>query len=284
MDHNAFEKEIQGLIDSFSGVAAVAAEDLDTKEAFAWNEDRIITPASTIKLPVLCAAYYWAERGEVDLDSRIPIKAADRVGGNGVLYELAEGLAPTLRDLMTLMIVISDNMATNLVMEAVGTDRIKVFLEASGLGEIRAERKMLDPAGMKAGLVNCVTAGGLGRLLRGLAEETLLSPEHCREALDILLRQQCNNKMPVKVIDRWDLVFKKNEIKIAHKTGDMPGIEHDIGIVFTPRSKFVLVLLTEEGDNEAAIELVQELARRFVDYYDGTKEAINDSTAGEVLV
>ena len=81
----------------------------------------------------------------VSLDQRIAVREKDRVGGNGLLFEFGEGLEPTLLDLMTIMIVISDNMATNLVMEAVGIDRIREFLELSGLGVIRAERKMLDP-------------------------------------------------------------------------------------------------------------------------------------------
>lgn len=269
MNHDSFAEVLEKKARQFDGHLSIVSENLDTGERFALNENRIVTPASTIKLPILCAAYYWAEQGAVNLDDRIAITAEDRVGGNGVLFEFAEGLRPTLRDLMVLMIVISDNMATNMVMTAVGAHRIKAFLEAKGLlGPIRAERKMLDPVGMKQGLVNCVTADALAAILKGLANETLLSPDHCREALGILLRQQCNNKMPVKVIDRWDLIFKKNDVKIAHKTGDMPGIEHDIGIVYTPSNKFVLVLLTEEGDNEQAIELVSDLTKDFVDYYD----------------
>ncbi len=267
MEREELCRIIERRMQALPGKIAVVARNPDTGEEFAWNGDQLFTPASTIKLPILCAAYYWAEKGVLSLEGRIMVREKDRVGGNGVLFEFAEGLEPKLRDLMTLMIVVSDNMATNLVMEAVGTERIKGFLEKKGLGVIRAERKMLDPQGMKKGLVNCVTAGALAEILEGLARETLLDPEDCRDAVNILLRQQCNNKMPVKVIDRWDLIFKRNEVKIAHKTGDMPGIEHDIGIVYLPRTKFVLVCLTEDVENEKAIGFISEVTGDFVEYF-----------------
>ena len=271
MQREEFSKKITELLAGLPGKTAVAAKDLTDGESFAWRDTELFTPASTIKLPILCAAYDAARRGLVSLEQRIPVKAIDRVGGNGVLFEFAEGLMPTLHDLMTLMIVISDNMATNLVMDAVGTGEIRSFLESRDLGEIRAERRMLDPEGMRRGLVNCVTAKSLARLLEGLVNETLLEPEDCQDAVSILLRQQCNNKMPVEVIDRWDLIFQRSDIKIAHKTGDMPGIEHDAGLVFLPNTTFVLVCLTENVENEAAIRLISRITKEFTDYF-GQKE------------
>lgn len=267
MERSQFIRLIEAKLAALPGKTALVARNLDTGESFAWREEEIFTPASTIKLPILCAAYYWARQGVVSLDQRIAVREKDRVGGNGLLFEFGEGLEPTLLDLMTIMIVISDNMATNLVMEAVGIDRIREFLELSGLGVIRAERKMLDPEGLKRGLVNCVTARALADILEGLAKGALLDPEDCRGAVEILLRQQCNNKMPTLVIDRWDLIFKRNKIRIAHKTGDMPGIEHDVGIVFLPDSRFVLVCLTEEVDNEKAIEWIAGITKDFVEYF-----------------
>ena len=306
MSHEAFREFVEKKTGSISGKVSVVAENILTGEAFAWNESAAFNPASTIKLPILCAAYHWAQKGQLDLNGHIALKASDKAGGFGILSELGEGLQLTLRDLMKLMIVISDNTATNMVIEAVGIGRIKTFLEEHGLGEIRAERKMFDYDAIKKGFNNVVTGRSLAKNLKGLARGTLLAPEYCKEALDILLRQQCNNKMPAKIIDCRDLLTRQGPInnpaassgvcclgkvsdsgfntqdsaasrgvlnpsqtiKIAHKTGEMQGVEHDIGIVYTPRSEFLFVFLAEDVNNKAAIELVQDLTQDFVNYFD----------------
>lgn len=268
MQRTELENLVAGKISELKGKVSIYAKNLISQEVFGWNEDEVVmSPASTIKLPILCAAYAAAKKGNVSLGQRVPLLNKDRVGGNGILTELAEGLQPTLHDLMTLMIIISDNMATNLVMETVGTECIQAFLEEKQLNVIRAERKMLDPVGMSKGLVNCVTARSLGLILEGLDNKTLLEPADCEDAISILLRQQYNTKMPSKVIDRWDLIFKKADIQIAHKTGDMPETEHDIGIVYMPKTKFVLAVLTEKVNNAEAIEFIGAITREFVQYF-----------------
>lgn len=268
MDRNELIKKVEDRIAAIEGSISIVAKDLNGSDEFAWNEDAVIySPASTIKLPILCAAYYWARKGVISLNQKVVVREKDRVGGCGILFEFDEGLTPTLHDLMRIMIAISDNMATNLVMETVGRERIRQFLEVAGLGVIRAERKMLDPEGMKLGQINCVTAKALAEILEGLVNRTLLDPRDCEDAISILLSQQINTKLPAKVIERWDLVFDRSAIKIAHKTGDMPGVEHDVGIVFMPNTKFVLVVMTENIDNDLAIEFISDTAKYFVDYF-----------------
>ena len=100
MEREEFWARIRKQIAGFDGEVALAAENLNSGERFDWQSERLFPPASTIKLPILCAAYYWARRGGTPLNTRIPVKAADRVGGNGVLAEFDEGLMPTLHDLM----------------------------------------------------------------------------------------------------------------------------------------------------------------------------------------
>lgn len=268
MNRNELIKKIENRIATANGTISIVAKNLDSLESFAWNENIVFySPASTIKLPILCAAYYWARKGVISLDQKVTVHEKDRVGGCGVLFEFDEGLTPTLHDLMRIMIVVSDNMATNLVMETVGKNRIQQFLVETGLDAIRAERKMLDPEGMRLGQINCVTARALAEILEGLANHTLLDPQDCEDAIEILLRQQINTKLPAKVIERWDLVFNRSTIRIAHKTGDMPEVEHDIGIIFMPNTKFVLAVLTENIDNDLAIEFISDTAKDFVDYF-----------------
>ena len=104
---------------------------------------------------------------------------------------------------------------------------------------------MMDTAAMAAGIENEAAAGDVTELLKGLANGTLLSQEHCRDALDILSRQQINHKLPRKLWKPYDHDFEREEIKIAHKTGDMPGLEHDAGVFTGPGYSFVLTVMTQ---------------------------------------
>jgi len=121
--HDALRK----LDQEFSGTLAVAARGLAgqpaRRPAIAYRAGETFPAASVIKLPILVEAYRQVDEGRLDLSERIPLRAEDRVGGSGVLKELEPGAALTLRDLLTLMIVVSDNTATNMVIDRVGWRR-----------------------------------------------------------------------------------------------------------------------------------------------------------------
>ncbi len=254
------------------GKSAVFAENLETGEQFAWNGDEIFPSASIIKLPILCTAYAMSESGELSLSDRITVTDAARTGGDGVMRLMQNGLSPTLHDLMTLMIVLSDNMATNMVVDAVTPQRIHEFLESRGLTGIRWRRKMMDAAAMAAGIENEAAARDVLELLKGLAKGTLLSPPHCKDAVDILTRQQINHKFPRRLWKPYDHDFEREEIKIAHKTGDMPGLEHDAGIFTGPGFSFVLTVMTLGPRNpEQSVkqwDFIAAVAEQFVRYWD----------------
>lgn len=261
------ENAINDLVGQLPGTVGYVAKSIKTNETFSLNEDRVFVPASTIKLPILCAAYDFARRGKVSLDQEIPVRREDKVGGNGVLKDLRDGLTMTLKDLMILMIIISDNTATNLVIDALGIDDINDYFQEKGLLETKVERKMLDAEAKARGLENYISPRDLATVLEGLARKTLLHPEDCDDAIDVLLRQQVNTKMPLKLADRFEYIFNEFPIRVAHKTGDLMGIEHDVGIVFTPKDEIVLVILTEETDNKKGIEFVADLSKLIVDYF-----------------
>lgn len=272
MTESAFMDRIGALRFSLPGKSAIAAVNLMTGDTFAWNGGEIFPSASIIKLPILCTAYAMAESGELSLSDRIEVTDAARTGGDGVTRLMQPGLCPTLHDLMTLMIVLSDNMATNMVVDAVTPQRIHEFLESRGLTRIRWRRKMMDAAAMAAGIENEAAAGDVTELLKGLANGTLLSQEHCKDALDILSRQQINHKLPRRLWKPYDHDFEREEIKIAHKTGDMPGLEHDAGVFTAPGFSFVLTVMTlgprEPQQSVKQWEFIGSVAEEFVRYWD----------------
>lgn len=234
----------------YTGTAALVVEDLSGARLYAHAADRVFPAASTIKVPLLIRALQRVQAGELDLDARTVMRAEDRVGGSGVLHELAPGLAPSLLDLLTLMIVVSDNTATNLVIGAVGEGDLNGWLAEHGLANTHLIGRLQLPehlrsAAQRRGERNRTSARDQARLLGGLARGEWLGPALTGLALDILGRQQFLDLLGRHLPRDPDgeLIYK-----VASKSGELRGVHHDVGIVWTPRP-LVVALLSEGGQD-----------------------------------
>lgn len=250
MDTLKLEEEIVNLCSRVSGSKSVIVENMKTGEKIEINRNEIFPAASLIKLPILLTLFAMAEKGQIDPDTRVEMTKDCRVGGFGVLKDLENGLKPTIRDLAVLMITLSDNIATNLLIDMMGMPEINCEIKSLGLSNTVLRRKMMDAEAKEAGLDNDTSAEDIRRILK----EVLKSPFK-EEILDILFRQQCNNKLPV---------FMGEEIRFAHKTGDLPGVEHDAGIICANGEEIIAVVLTKDlADNKEGIWLNQEIGKLF---------------------
>ncbi|WP_294143604.1 serine hydrolase [uncultured Clostridium sp.] len=248
MDAVKLEKEIINLCSRVSGSKSVIVENMRTGEKIEINRNEIFPAASLIKLPILLTLFSMAEKGQIVLETRVEVTKDCHVGGFGVLKDLENGLNPTLRDLAVLMITLSDNVATNLLIDMIGMPEINCEITSLGLNDTALRRKMMDAEAKEAGLDNDTSAADIRRILKAV----LKSPFR-EEILDILFRQQCNNKLPV---------FMGEEIRFAHKTGDLPGVEHDAGIICANGEEIIVVVLTKDlADNKEGIWLNQEIGK-----------------------
>ncbi|HHY36864.1 MAG TPA: serine hydrolase [Firmicutes bacterium] len=229
------ERQILELLGTLEGEVGLYLEDLATGETFTVNPDRVFPSASVIKIPILAALFALAEEGKVDLAGEITIKPENRVGGCGVLSELNPGLKPTVLDVATLMIIQSDNAATNELIDLVGMDRVNGFAGELGLEQTRLQRKMMDSEAVKQGRDNFTSPRDIGRLLRLLVEGKVVSREASAKMLDIMKRQQLRNKLPALLPE---------DVIIAHKTGDLNRLEHDVGVFFLPEHTYILAIFT----------------------------------------
>jgi beta-lactamase class A len=134
------EEQVAGLVEAFRGQMGVAAIDLRSGQTIAVNADARFPTASTIKTAVMLEAWHQAADGLLPLDTVIPLRADHKVGGSGVLRGLHDGLALTVADLIHLMIILSDNTATNMLIERIGTAKVDARLEAYGLKETKLFR------------------------------------------------------------------------------------------------------------------------------------------------
>ena len=239
-----------------SGHVAMYYRPLDGGCARMYNEMLPVRAASVIKIPIMVEAFRQFEAGELDPGEQHVLRAEEKMPSCGALNRMHDGLEVTMRDLVELMIVLSDNSATNILIDRLGIPRVNETLAELGIKNTVLRRKLFDAAGHAAGIENTVCAKEIGILLEKMYRGELISPEASAEMLEILRNQKLNGKMP--------FYLKPRGIACAHKTGEDDGITHDVGIVYA-RKPFVLCMLSEETEVPAFERLIQEIARELAD-------------------
>lgn len=227
--------------------------DLASGRSWGWNADNDFPAASVIKIPILLAVYREAQRGNVQLDTRLEVLFQHHVGGAGVLFELHDGITVTIEDLCRLMIVVSDNVASNLLLELVGAPSVQALMDEFGMGKTVLGRKFMDPP--RPGADNRTSAWDMGRCLQALQRGEILDKTHTNSALAILRRQQYREKIPLLL---------PPELPIAHKTGELDGVRHDVGLVEVPGRPYVLSLLTQKGGPAYEVDLALARISRMI--------------------
>ena len=225
-------------------------------EATGFNEDLPLVAASVVKVPVMVEAFRQFRAGLLDPDEQVTIRPEDRMPSCGALTYLSDKVRPTLMDLTTLMIILSDNTAANLMIDRVGVDAVNRTMEERGVPGICLRRKFFQPQLAALGVTNTVTARGCGVLLEKMAKGELLGGEDDARMLSILYNQRLNGKIP----------FFLHGVKIAHKTGEDDGTTHDAALIQAKRP-FVLCMLSNDVDVPEYERLMQDTARELYGMY-----------------
>lgn len=232
----------------YGGSVGIVVTDLAGQSLYSLNPARVFPAASTIKVPLLLLALQLAQAGRLDLAERVTLQAADRVPGAGVLHELGAGLALTWQDVLTLMIIVSDNTATNLVIERLGVKQINWWLGDQGLKDTGLVGKLqlppeLQNEAQRRGERNHTSAQDQVALLLKLVNHQVLDKIHTALALDILTRQQHRDLIGRRVprTENGDSLYR-----LASKSGELSGVHHDVGVLYTPRP-LVIACLSEGG-------------------------------------
>jgi beta-lactamase class A len=229
-------------LSSLPGEAGAFASDAEGRALFCENEDEPFPSASVIKLPLVMTLYADASRGLLDLDEGVPV--GERIDGSGVLRHMRGLDRLSLRDLAMLAIIVSDNTATNRLIERVGLDRVGERLREWGCSKTRLARKMYDFEAAKRGDENVMTAREtvslLGRLQRGECED--------RETSDAVLAvlEQCQDRTML-------LRYLPYAAKAPHKTGTLDESRNDAGIISGDRPVIVAAFTRKLHDTGAAV-------------------------------
>ena len=231
--------EIKEYLQNRKGDYGFYYRDLKSGKKIGYNENSIFPAASIIKIPIMIEFFRQSEAGLIDKDKLISLPVANRVGGAGILHELRDDIKMKLSELVLLMIILSDNTATNLVIDILGIDNINKFLNKRDYKSC-LQRKMMDFTAQKEGKENYITAKEIGLILKDIYNNDFakISKDSCDEMLSIMTKQTIRDKLSFYIPeDDWP--------KIASKTGTLDKVEHDASIFNFSNKKFVLVLLSK---------------------------------------
>ena len=274
MDKHIPQQAVYEILSGLKGNVGLYVELLDTGEKFEINPGLVFPSASVIKIPMLALLLKDVREGKADWDAPRTIAPVNRVGGTGILAYLDQDYAPSLKTLAFLMITLSDNTATNEIMDMIGIKRFNEFWKAQGYANISLGRKMLDFEAIKLGRNNYMCAGEAGRLLSSIARSECGHRDDCETIIDFMAHQQCINKLPslLPAIPSWAGAEERRNMKpgtvlVANKTGDLTGIQHDVGVFTLPDGRRYVIAMFTGGleSDRCGIEAIARVSRAVYD-------------------
>jgi beta-lactamase class A len=220
--------DVTALLDAAPGDYSVCVWNSRGEQVYGYREHVIRSAASLIKVP-LALAVYTAQRltPMLALDATVTLAEADRVDGEGSFDRAPAGTTKTIRELVAHALVESDNTASNLLIDRLGFEQINRFIADLGL-ETRLRRKFMDFAALAAGRDNTTTAHEMCALFYHMVQ-----PQYA-EVLELLGQSVNDQKLAAGL---------PPDTPLAHKVGDLPNVEHDAGIVFTPNGPYIVAVL-----------------------------------------
>ena len=260
----------------------IAYYDSQTTLQWSYNADTLFHAASTIKIAVLLGVYAQVARGELTPESPVHVRNRFTSIVDGRPFSIdpgpmdgevakREGRTMTIYELSYEMITKSSNLATNLLIDVVGIDRIKQCLDDLRIDGIVMVRGVQDEAAFQAGINNLVTANGVLRLLRMIADGRAYSPEVCAQMLEIMLDTRAKSGIPAGV---------PRDASVAHKTGNISTVHHDAGIVYIGnRRPYFLVVLTQFPAEVGRSTAVAEVSHGIFESLGKLKRDVEDEGA-----
>lgn len=243
--------QLENFISQFQDkTISVSVYDLETNQEININADVIMHPASTMKVPVMMEVFRQAHEGIFSLDDKIEIYNSFQSIVDGSEFDLDVvddsektlysriGEKETVRELNRLMIVWSSNLATNILMDKVGTKPIDDFIKALGIKDVNVMRLIEDNKAYRLNMNNTFSARGTTHMMKLIAEGKVVSKEASDEMIQVMLGQEFNESIPALL---------PKDVKVAHKTGWTGEFFHDTGMVFPPNRKPYAITLFTNG-------------------------------------
>ena len=275
----AIEKEIAW----FGGSVSVFAQNLTTGEEVAYDPDTIRPTASTIKVPILVELFNQVEQGKVSLDDRLTSNEQNATKGSGILRDLRLGVELPVVDVATLMIVVSDNQATNMMIDLLGMDQINATMAAKGFPNTKLVNRIdFEAIGDDAKNLAVTTPRELAGIMAGVATNTILSEESCAGILEIMSKQHYLDTV-ARYFPYTPFAAESgrpdNGLRVYNKTGSWRGMRGDTALIEWPGTRYTIGLISEGAtdarfwaENHGNVVL-SKVSKLIFDYFGGDQLA-----------
>jgi beta-lactamase class A len=240
----SLDAQVRAEITPFKGKVSVFAKNLDTGQTYILNGDERVRTASTIKVAVMIEAFARVSEGRAKWTDQLVLTKAARYGGSGVLPELSDGLRLTLRDCVNLMMVVSDNTATNMVLDYLTTDSVNAKMSSLGFKATRIMRRIggggeskdgKEPDNKRFGL-GATTPHEMVQILERLDRGEIISSTASKEMIELMKREQARYAIARTV---WD-------IPMASKYGALDRLRSCVALVYSKRGKIAIAITVDD--------------------------------------
>ena len=240
----SLDDQVKQIVSSFKGKVNLFAKNLDTGERYGLNPDERIRTASTIKIAVMIEAFARVAEGKAKWTDEVVLTIDKKVSGSGILTELSDGLRLTLRDALNLMMILSDNTATNLVLDVLTTDAVNARMESLGFKQIKINRKVgsggesmagKDPENKKCGL-GFATPREMVLVMEKLERGEIIGPAASKEMIELMKREQGRNAIGRSL---WD-------VPMASKYGALDRLRSAVGILYTKKGRIAMAISCDD--------------------------------------
>src|SRR2546423_3605491 len=240
----SLDSRIRAEVAPFKGKVFLYAKNLDTGETYAFNGYERVRTASTIKIAVMIEAFARVAEGKAKWTDEVVLTKDKKVSGSGILTELSDGLRLTLRDAVNLMMILSDNTATNLVLDVLTTDAVNARMESLGFKQIKINRKVgsggesmagKDPENKKYGL-GFATPREMVLVMEKLERGEIVSPAASKEMIELMKREQGRNAIGRSL---WD-------VPMASKYGALDRLRSAVGILYTKKGRIAMAISCDD--------------------------------------
>jgi beta-lactamase class A len=252
------QARLEEIAENVPGVMGLVVEDLAGEHRFAVNEDREFAQASAIKIPILMEVLKQADEGKIKLDKRLAVTKKHQAAGSGVLWELTDGGSEmSVEDLAVCMIVLSDNTATNMLIDLAGMDNVTATMKSLGCEHTKLQRRMMDTAAAARGQDNVSTPAEAARLMRLLAEGKFVSREVSEHALAILRKGKPGDIKSVLPED----------VPVAFKPGAVPGVMTEWALVELKGRPYIVVVMGSYQVKDEFKQAIKDASQTAYDFF-----------------
>ena len=238
------DDQVKALVSSFKGNVSLYAKNLETGETYTLNGDNRVRTASTIKIAVMIEAFARVNEGKAKWTDEVVLTKDKKVSGSGILFELSDNLHLTLRDAVNLMMMLSDNTATNLVLDVLTTDAVNARMESLGFKNIKINRKVMsggesqagkDPENKKYGL-GFATPHEMVLVMEKLERGEIISAAVSKEMIELMKKEQ----------GRYAIGRSMSDLPMASKYGALDRLRSSIAIVYSKKGKIAMAISCDD--------------------------------------